>query len=68
MKKIALLVLCSILILSFATGCGQNQTQNNTNQEQVETAMELKYTTSFELKYLEDGSKLVTDGAGRNLL
>lgn len=74
MKKLSLAI-CLILILSLVSGCGTTQdVANGENTEgdkelvQVESTMELKYTSDFSVKYLEDGSKLITDGIGRQLL
>lgn len=66
LKKIVSFVICFMLTVSFIVGCGPNTAQDTKGQ--AEDSMELKYTTSFDVKYLEDGSKLVTDGAGRKLL
>jgi iron complex transport system substrate-binding protein len=67
MKRIVLAIYL-ILTLSLIIGCDQSPKAARKDQEQVGTGIELKYTTSFNVDYLEDGSKLVTDGANRKLL
>ncbi len=61
-------IICLILTFALAVGCNQGPEEEATDQVQVESVMELKYTQSFNVEYLEDGSKLITDGADRKLL
>ena len=75
MKKLSLAI-CLVLVLSlFMGGCGTSQdvgkednTQENPEGVLVKSSMELKYTSDFSVEYLEDGSKLITDGMDRQLL
>ncbi|NLM03802.1 MAG: ABC transporter substrate-binding protein [Clostridiales bacterium] len=70
MRKLSLGI-CFILILSLLVGCGNTTTQNEDvggDNVGIISSMELKYTSSFDVKFLEDGNKLITDGIGREIL
>jgi len=66
--KKKMIIMCLIFAIIFAAGCSANEMKSNSRKGQAKVSMELKYTKGFDIEYLDDESKLVTDGAGRKLL
>lgn len=69
MKRIFILFLCLVFVLS-STSCYRNDnTNNNLGNGWVSThSMELKYATQFAIDYYKDGFKLITLSDGNRFL
>ncbi|MFD3158178.1 ABC transporter substrate-binding protein [Haloimpatiens sp. FM7330] len=68
-KVIALIIVLSVCTSLICVGCG-NKATNKVSVQKTSTSKEikLKYSKGFNIKYLEDGVKIVTDGENRKLL
>ncbi|NSJ93237.1 hypothetical protein G7A79_29740, partial [Coprococcus sp. MSK.21.13] len=75
MKKFLSIFICGMLMFTLF-GCGEkskedkNSDSKQTKQEETskDKSNEIKYATKFKVEYLDNGVKLVTDGANRKLL
>lgn len=73
-KKWLALVLCVIMAVSIFSGCGgqkdpETQTpENQENGQSGESTLSIKNAQNFNIEYMADGVKLVTDSDGRELL
>lgn len=65
-----ILLITMVLIISLLAGCGETSKPSSSNNadNKKDTSINFKYAKGFQVKYIDNGCKLVIDSAGKKFL